>query len=101
MNFYFTMNPNLKLKKNGGIWGREGGARVSEFFTKHPNLKKKKKKKKKKTFLGGRAGRGRSTDRRTGRNQFAPSTSLKLWAQQRINVQVMALTSSICDHFII
>ena len=55
-----------------------------KFFTKNPNLKKK-------IFLGGRAGvegmgggelggGGRWTDRRTGPNQFAPSTSLKLGA---------------------
>ena len=45
------------------------------FFTKNPNLKKKK------LGGGGKAGRGdRWTDRRTGRNQFAPSTSSKLGA---------------------
>ena len=42
-------------------------------------------------------------DRRTGPNQFAPSTSSKLGAKQCINLQVMVLTSSIYryDHFII
>ena len=49
---------------------------------------------------GGR-GRGRWMDRGTVPNQFAPSTSSKLGASQCINVQVMSLTSSIYDHFII
>ena len=44
---------------------------------------------------------GRWTDRRAGPYQFTPSTSLKLGAKQCINVQVMALTSSIYDYFII
>ena len=46
-------------------------------------------------------GRGRWMDRRTGPNQFAPSTSSKLGALQCINVQVMSLTSSMYDHLII
>ena len=45
-------------------------------------------------------GRGRWIDRGTVPNQFALSTSSKLGAQQCI-VQVMSLTSSIYDHFII
>ena len=48
-------------------------------------------------MLGGvfGGGRGRWMVRRIGPNQFAPSTSSKLGAQQCINVQVMSLTSSI------
>ena len=49
---------------------------------------------------GGRAG-GRWMDRRTGPHLFAPSTFSKLGPKQCINVQVMSLTSSIYDHFII
>ena len=49
------------------------------FFIKNPNLKQKNM-----FFWGGGAGGGRGwgrlTDRRTGPNQFAPSTSLKLGA---------------------
>ena len=90
----------------GGERGRRGGARVSGFFfTKNPNLKKKKKI----FFFGGGGGGGegegvggnRWTDRRRGPNQFAPSTSSKLGSLQCINLQVMSLTSSIYDHFII
>ena len=49
------------------------------FFTKNPNLKKEKK------LVGGvvggvSGGKGRMMDRRTGPNQFAPSTSVKLGA---------------------
>ena len=45
------------------LGGRGEVARVSEFF-----------------FGGGWGGWGRWTDRQTGPNQFAPSTSLKLGA---------------------
>ena len=57
------------------MWGRGEGARVSEFFfTKNQNQKLKKN-----IFLGRMGGvrgrrRGRWMDRRTGPNQFAPST---------------------------
>ena len=71
----------------------------------------KSKKGKKNTFSyffffgGGRGagggGRGRWMNRRTGPNQFAPSTSSKLGAQQCINIKVMSLTSSVYDYFII
>ena len=79
------------------------------FHKESKSYKKKKKKKKKNIFLfggrGGRAevggGRGRWMDRRTGPNQFASSTSSKLGALQCINEQVMSLTSSIYNHFII
>ena len=43
--FYFTMNPKFKYKKKrffflgGGGGGCGQGARVSDFFTKNPNLK--------------------------------------------------------------
>ena len=85
------MKSKFKIKKKKKIFwaGEEGreeeGARVSEIFiTKNPNLKKKQ------SFFfwgggvggggeGGR-GRGRSMDRRTGPNQFAPSTFSKLGA---------------------
>ena len=69
---------------------------------------------KKDFFLGGGGGVGlgrsvglwgdRWMDRRTSPNQFAPSTSSKLGASQCIYVQVMqvmSLTSSIYNHFII
>ena len=66
------MNPNLKLIKKigGGGWGMGvggeggGGARVGDFFYKESKW----------------VGWGRWTDRRTGPNQFAPSTSSKLGA---------------------
>ena len=48
---------------------------------------------------GGGGGVDGST--KTVPNQFAPSTSSKLGASQCVNVQVMSLTSSIYDHFII
>ena len=48
--------------------GRGGGEiRGSDFFTKNPNL----------TYIFLRGGGGRWTDRHTGPNQFAPSTSSK------------------------
>ena len=59
------------------------------FFIKNPNLKRKK------NFLEW------GTDIRTSPNQFAPSSSSKLGAYHCINLQVMALTSSMYDHFII
>ena len=80
-----------------------GGARVSDFFYKES--KSKKKRNKKKIIFWGEGGEGwwwgRWTVRRTGPNQFAPSTSLRLGALQCINVQVMALESTLYDHFII
>ena len=74
------------------------------FITKNPNLKDIKKQ-----FRGcgagwvGGVGGGavKWMDSRTGPNQFAPSTSSKLGAQQCIYVHVMSLTSSIYDHLII
>ena len=85
MNF-LTMNANVKLKKN---WGgmRVAGASVSDlFFYKKSKLKKSKKKipNLKFVFFGGRVGCG----------------GLELGGIT-MNVQVMALTSSIYDHFII
>ena len=70
---FFTMNPNLKIFFGGeGEGGLGERARVSEFFTKHPNLKEK-------NWGGGGGGGGewglgvgRWTDRRTGPNQSAP-----------------------------
>ena len=62
-----------------------------------------KSKRKKMLFVFWRVGvgAGRWTDRRTGPNKFAPSTSSELEAQQCINVQVIALPSSIYVHVII
>ena len=72
------------------------------FFHTESKCKKKKFKGGGRGWVGAGAwGGGRWMDRRTGSNQFAPSTSSKLEAQQCINVQVMSLTSSIYDHFII
>ena len=54
--------------------GGGGGARVSAFFIKYPNLKN--------IYIyfflwgGGGGEGGRWTDKRTGQNQLAPSTSL-------------------------
>ena len=68
MNFFH------KESGGGGVRGR--GARVSDFF-----FHKESKSKKKLFFFGGGGGfeagwgRGRWMDRRTGPNQFAPSTS--------------------------
>ena len=54
MFFFFTKNQNLRKKNffggrggGGGVegWPRRGWARVSDFFTKSPNLKLKIKKK--------------------------------------------------------
>ena len=89
------MNPNLIFFFGGGGAGGAGagGARVSDLFSQRIQILKKKN-----TGVGGGvggAGRGRWMDRRTGLNQFAPSTSTC------INVQVMSLTSSVYDHFII
>ena len=87
MNFFYYES-KFKIRKNkknivaGGEMVGLRGARVSDFFfTKNPNLKK--------IFLGGGGsggvgwgeedrGRGRWMDRRTGPNQFAPSTCSKL-----------------------
>ena len=41
VNEFFTKNPNLKKKKIEGVGARM--AWVSEFFTKNPNLKKRRK----------------------------------------------------------
>ena len=54
MNFFFTKNPNLFFFFFGGGGGGGGG--------------------------GVDGGGGRWTDRQTGPNRFAPSTSLKLRA---------------------
>ena len=38
---FFTMNPNLRLKKMGrGAWTEWGGGRISEFVTKNLNKKR-------------------------------------------------------------
>ena len=50
---------------------------------------------------GGVGGLGRIDVQAQTNLQFAPSTSSRLGAKQCINVQVMAVTSSIYDHFII
>ena len=57
-----------------GEWG--GGARVSECFF-YKDSKSKEKNCGGGEWSGG-GGRGRWTDRRTGPNQFSPSTSSKL-----------------------
>ena len=85
------MNPNLKKKFFGGGGGGGGvrggeGARVSECFSQRTQ-------KLKKIFLfvgrGGRGwrgmgrgvgGKGKWMDRRSGPNQFAPSTAAKFGA---------------------
>ena len=86
---YYEPKFKVKNKKKSffgkkGVGGREGGgARVSDFC-----FHKESESKKKNAFFwgggwdegaGGR-GRGRWMDRRTGPNQFAPSTSSKLGA---------------------
>ena len=85
LRFVFTKNPNLKKEFFfffffffGGGGGGGGGWRGAWGW-----------------------GRGIWMVRQTGPNQFAPSTSSKLGASECINVQVMSLTSSIYDHFII
>ena len=92
--FYYDFynESKLKIKKNfffggGGGGGRGRGVRVSEFLSKRIRILKKN------SFFfflfffleggggGGRVGWGRRykwIDRRTGPNQFAPSTSSKL-----------------------
>ena len=93
---FFTKDPNLNFF--GGVRGP--GARVSDFFYKES---KSKKKRKKCVWAGvGRGwGRGRWTDIRTGPIPFAPSTSSKWGGITMNNVQVMALTGSNYDQFII
>ena len=86
--FYYESRFKIKNKNNifflAGEGGGGGKARVSDFFTKNPNLKRKFF-----FFWGGgggrglggvRRGRGTWMDRQTGPNQFAPSTSSKLGA---------------------
>ena len=60
---------NLAGGKGGGRVGKGDGLSKLIFFTKNRNRK-----------FGVGAGWGRWTDRRTGPNQFAPSTSSKLGA---------------------
>ena len=73
--FFFIKNPNLKqfFLACVCVWGGV------IFFTKNPNLKKKLGEGGGEGGGGGR-GRCRWMDRRTGPNQFAPSTSSKLGA---------------------
>ena len=89
----------------GGGGGGGGGARVSEFFSKNPNLKKK-------IFFflgGGGGGGGKGGGEGGGRGggdlskciffTMDPNLTKKSWGHN--NVQVLSLTSSIYDHFII